>query len=116
GSGLGGLVSWIFCLAASALEYLPSFPTRRSSDLYTIKMSNGTLSVGHISVTITGTNDAPVVAATDVSGAVTELGMPVGNLTDSDTGSAHDCTLVTASSRSASTPSEDELGTLTASV
>ena len=38
-----------------------------------------------INVTITGTNDAPVVAVTDVTGAVTELVTPAGNLTDSGT-------------------------------
>ena len=38
-----------------------------------------------IVVTITGTNDAPVVAAADVTGAVTEQVTPVGNLTDSGT-------------------------------
>ena len=42
-----------------------------------------------VSVTITGTNDAPVVAATDVSGAVTELVTPVGNLTDTGTIALH---------------------------
>jgi hypothetical protein len=36
-------------------------------------------------VTITGTNDVPVVAVTDVTGAVTELVTPVGNLIDSGT-------------------------------
>src|SRR5437764_9966860 len=42
-----------------------------------------------ISVTLTGTNDTPVVASTDVTGAVTELVTPVGNLTDSEIGRAH---------------------------
>ena len=36
-------------------------------------------------MTITGTNDVPVVAVTDVTGAVTELVTPVGNLIDSGT-------------------------------
>ena len=36
-------------------------------------------------MTITGTNDAPVVTAHDLTGAVTELVTPVGDLTDSGT-------------------------------
>src|SRR4051812_46082528 len=65
---------------------------------------------------ITGTNDAPVVASTDVSGAVTELVTPVGNLTDSGTIAFTDVDLTDAHSISAVTPSAGALGTLTASV
>ena len=36
-----------------------------------------------VTVTITGTNDAPVIVAQDLIGAVTEQGTPSGNLTDS---------------------------------
>ncbi len=36
-------------------------------------------------MTITGTNDAPVIGVQDLVGAVTELVTPVGNLTDSGT-------------------------------
>ena len=36
-------------------------------------------------MTITGTNDAPVITAEDLTGAVTELVTPVGNLTDTGT-------------------------------
>src|SRR5437764_559539 len=85
GVGTGGEITWNYSVTAVDIEYLAkdqtklvffkctrdhghvhSFPTRRSSDL-------------------TGTNDTPVVASTDVTGAVTELVTPVGNLTDSGT-------------------------------
>src|SRR5207237_1090413 len=69
-----------------------------------------------VSVDITGTNDAPVVAATDVTGAVTELVTPVGNLTDSGTIGFTDVDLTDAHSISAVTPSAGALGALTASV
>ena len=36
-----------------------------------------------MTVTITGTNDGPVIVAQDLAGAVTEQGAPSGNLTDS---------------------------------
>src|SRR5260221_7394703 len=38
-----------------------------------------------IDVTITGTNDAPVITAQDLIGAVTEQVTPAGNLSDSGT-------------------------------
>src|SRR5207248_472258 len=70
-----------------------------------------------ISVTITGTNDAPVVAATDVTGAVTELVTPVGNLTDTGTIAFTDVDLTDGHSISPTiTASAGALGALTASV
>src|SRR5438445_309502 len=69
-----------------------------------------------VSVTITGTNDAPIVAATDVTGAVTELVTPAGNLTDSGTIAFTDVDLTDVHSISTVTPSAGALGSLTASV
>ena len=61
-------------------------------------------------------NSAPVVANTDVTGAVTELVTPVGNLTDSGTIAFTDADLADIHSVSAVTPSAGALGSLTASV
>ena len=75
-----------------------------------------------VTVTINGVNDAPVgnsapvVAGTDVTGAVTELVTPVGNLTDSGTIAFTDVDLADIHSVSAVAPSSGALGTLTASV
>ncbi|MBZ9886328.1 VCBS domain-containing protein, partial [Mesorhizobium sp. BR1-1-3] len=70
-----------------------------------------------VSVTITGTNDAPVVAATDVTGAVTEQVTPLGNLTDTGTIAFTDVDLTDAHSISPTiTASAGALGALTASV
>jgi VCBS repeat-containing protein len=47
---------------------------------YTIRMSNGTLSVGKLAVVITGTNDGPVaIADTNTSDPITEAGVNPGN-------------------------------------
>ena len=74
-------------------------------------------SIAPSTVTITGTNDAPVVAATDVTGAVTELVTPAGNLTDSGTIAFTDVDLTDAHSIDPTvTASAGALGTLTASV
>ena len=75
-----------------------------------------------VTVTINGVNDAPagnsapVVAGTDVTGAVTELLTAAGNLTDSGTIAFTDVDVADIHSVSAVTPSSGALGTLTASV
>ncbi len=50
---------------------------------YTINDGHGGTSTALVTVTITGTNDVPLVAVSDVTGAVTEMLIPAGNLTDS---------------------------------
>jgi VCBS repeat-containing protein len=70
----------------------------------------------NVVITITGTNDAPVVAAVDVTGAVLEAITPVGNLTDTGTIAFTDVDVSDIHSLSAVTPSGGALGTLTASV
>src|SRR5437660_787119 len=69
-----------------------------------------------VSVTITGTNDAPVVAAVDVTGAVTEQVTPAGNLTYTVTIAFTDVDLPSLPTRRSSDLSGGALGTLTASV
>jgi len=61
-------------------------------------------------------NDAPVVEATDVTGAVTELVTATGNLTDSGTINFSDIDFTDTHSVSTAVPSASALGTLTASV
>jgi VCBS repeat-containing protein len=83
---------------------------------YAIRLANGTLSIAKVTVAITGTNDAPVVEATDVTGGVTELVTPAGNLTDTGTIAFSDVDLTDVHSVGTVTPSLGALGTLTASV
>src|SRR2546423_1030065 len=49
----------------------------------TLFRSNGGLISKQIDVTITGTNDIPIITAEDLVGAVTEQITPAGNLSDS---------------------------------
>jgi hypothetical protein len=72
-------------VSAAAVEYLAKDQTRVESFTITINDQNGSIITKQIDVTITGTNDAPIVAAVDVTGAVTEMITPAGNLTDSGT-------------------------------
>ncbi|SMF47132.1 VCBS domain-containing protein, partial [Pseudogulbenkiania subflava] len=84
---------------------------------YAIRLSNGTLSWATATVQFAGVNDAPVVAATDVTGAVTEQVTPIGNLTDSGTIGFSDVDLSDTHSISPTiTASTGALGSLTASV
>ena len=112
GSGLGGVVTWNYSVAASAVEYLAAGQTKVETFTFTCWTATAAASSRTIDVTITGTNDAPIVAATDVTGAVTELVTPVGNLTDSgtiaftdvDLTDVHSVSAVTASVRGAGQP------------
>src|SRR5438477_305610 len=85
GSGLGGVITSDYSVAASAVEYLAKDQTKVETFTIALDDGNGGTVDRTISVTISGTNDAPVVASTDVTGAVTDVLTPVGNLTDTGT-------------------------------
>src|SRR4051794_27671917 len=57
----------------SALDHIPAGVTVTDHFTYAIRMSNGTLSWATVTVTVTGTNDAPVVSGA-VAGTATEDG------------------------------------------
>ncbi len=116
GSGTGGVVSWNYSVAASAVEYLAAGQTKIETFSFNVLDSQGGSVARTVSVTVTGTNDAPVVAAVDVTGTVTEAITPASNLTDTGTIAFTDADLTDAHSLSAVTPSSGALGTLTASV
>src|SRR5947208_2534697 len=61
--------------------------------MITLDDQNGGLITRQIDVTITGTNDAPVISVEDLVGAVTEQVTPAGNLTSSGTISFSDVDL-----------------------
>ncbi len=83
GSGTGGKLTWTYTVAASAVEYLAAGQTKVESFTINVSDQNGSLVSKQIDVTITGTNDAPIITAEQLTGAVTELVTPVGNLSDS---------------------------------
>ena len=85
GTGSGGQLTWTYTVADAAVEYLAKDQTKVESFTITLDDQNGGLITKQIDVTITGTNDAPVITAQDLIGAVTEQVTPAGNLTDSGT-------------------------------
>ena len=113
-----GTVSWTYTVTAAAVAYLAVGETKVEEFTVTVTDINGAPlnDTATVRVTITGSNDAPIVAATDVTGGVTELVIPVGNLTDFGTIAFSDVDLTDVHSVSAVTASAGTLGSLTASV
>ncbi len=90
-----------------------------TSNTVSVLINNSTFSAyptTTATITINGTNDAPLVDATDVAGSVTELLTPIGNLTDSGTINFTDADLADSHSISSVTPSVGALGTLTPTI
>ncbi|MCK6376914.1 MAG: VCBS domain-containing protein, partial [Zoogloea sp.] len=81
--GQGGEITWQYRVAASAVEYLSAGETKVETFTLSLDDGHGGITSRSVTVTLTGTNDAPVVATVDLTGAITEAGTPVGNLTDS---------------------------------
>src|SRR5207253_1322799 len=99
----------------SAVEYLAKDQTKVESFTITLDDQNGALITKQIDVTITGTNDAPVITAQDLVGAVTEQVTPAGNLSDSGAITFSDVDLTDVHLVSATgTPVGTVLGSLTA--
>ena len=68
-----GTVGWTYSVANSATQYLALGQTATETFTVTIDDGNGGTVDQLVTVTVTGTNDAPTIsAATDASGAVTE--------------------------------------------
>ncbi len=116
GTGSGGVISWNYSVAAAAVEYLAAGETKTESFSFSLSDGQGGVVSRTVDVTITGTNDAPIVAATDVISEVTEDLTPSGNLTDSGTIAFSDVDLADAHSVGEVTPGTGALGTLSASV
>jgi VCBS repeat-containing protein len=115
-TGLGGVVTWNYTVAASAVEYLAKDETKVETFTFNVEDGQGGSVERTVSVTVTGTNDVPVVEATDVTGAVTELVTATGNLTDSGSIAFTDVDLTDVHSVGTVTASSGALGSLTASV
>ncbi|MDO8888327.1 MAG: VCBS domain-containing protein, partial [Hydrogenophaga sp.] len=115
-NGLGGIVTWNYSVAASAVEYLAKDQTKVETFTFSLLDGNGGSVERTVTVTITGTNDLPVVQATDVIGGVTEIVTPAGNLTDTGTIGFTDVDLTDVHTVGSVVASNGALGTLTASV
>src|SRR5206468_218031 len=115
GTGTGGQLTWTYSVPDSAVEYLAKDQTKVESFTITLDDGNGGLINKQIDVTITGTNDAPVITAQDLVGAVTEQVTPAGNLSDSGVITFTDVDLTDVHLVSATgTPVGTTLGSLTA--
>ena len=97
------------------MEYLAKDQIKVESFTITLDDQNGGLITKQIDVTITGTNDIPVITAQDLAGAVTEQVTPAGNLSDSGVITFTDVDLTDVHLVSATgTPIGSVLGSLTA--
>src|SRR5207248_2611338 len=116
-SGTGGVITWNYAVADSALQYLAQGQSK--VETFTISLFDGTWTAPNdATVTITGTNENAVItvaAGDSASGAVTEDAHPLTE-TASGTLSFSDVDLQDTHSVTAVAPSAGALGTLTASV
>ena len=78
GTGTGGQLTWTYTVADSAVEYLAKDQTKVESFTITLDDQNGSVITKQIDVTITGTNDAPVVQLTPT---FTTIDYPATNYT-----------------------------------
>src|SRR5207249_1077047 len=85
GSGLGGVVSWNYSVAASAVEYLGANDTKVETFTCTVDDGHGGTVFCMVRVPPSATLFPYTTLFRSVTGAVTELVTPVGNLTDSGT-------------------------------
>src|SRR5262249_52670349 len=87
-NGASGSVAWAYTVDAGAVEYLAAGEKRIEAFDISVDDGHGGTATKTVVVTVTGTNDAPVVAAVDVDGAVTEtIGKPASGAQFTDNGS-----------------------------
>ena len=81
GTGLGGVVTWNYSVAASAVEYLAASELKVESFTFSVQDSQGNSVSRTVDVTITGTNDAPTLGSV-TNGSIVENAL-VSTTTDS---------------------------------
>ena len=86
-SSTSGSIDWDFAVAAADVDFLAKDQTLTQVYTITISDGNGGSDTQDVTITITGTNDAPVISAVNVAGDVTEKAEPVEGGTLSGTGS-----------------------------
>ncbi|HMM92170.1 VCBS domain-containing protein [Bradyrhizobium sp.] len=112
-----GAVDLSFSAASAAFDYLAKGEVLTLTYTVAIDDGDGGVTSKTFVINITGTNDDPVVASADVTGAVTEQVTPAGNLTDTGTIALADVDLTDTHFISpAITASAGALGTITATV
>ena len=113
GSGAGGALTWTYSVADSTVEFLAAGQTKLEQFTVSVNDGHGGVAQRTVSVTVTGTNDAPVIGTANLTAGLTEMGTPVGNLTASNTIAFGDVDLTDVHTASV-TPTGTTLGTLTA--
>ncbi len=113
-----GAVSWSFTVGNAAIDDLAEGQTLTQTYTLTLSDGEGGSAAQDVTITITGTNDAPVIGVEDLAGGVTE-GNSTSALTDTGTIAFSDVDLTDTHNASAvllSTTHTGQLGSLTASV
>ncbi|WP_027168523.1 VCBS domain-containing protein, partial [Mesorhizobium sp. WSM3224] len=72
GTGSGGLITWTFTASDAALNQLAAGQTVHETYTVTLDDQHGGVITRDVVITITGTNDVPVIGAATLAGAVTE--------------------------------------------
>ena len=115
--------SWTFSVPDADIDYLGKGEVVTQNYTVTVSDGNGGSVAQQVTVTITGTNDAPTIGvATDVSGAVIEIadgatgGENTATLSDSGSFTIADVDLGDVQSVSVTSDTTDYLGTFTPSI
>ena len=108
--------AWTYTLNNAAAQSLAEGETHQDIFKVTVTDDKGAIATQDVVLNIAGSNDAPVITAEDLTGAVTEQVAPGTDLTDSGTISFTDLDLTDTHSISAVTPDAFALGTLSAIV
>ncbi|WP_157237047.1 VCBS domain-containing protein, partial [Endozoicomonas elysicola] len=117
-----GQVDWTFSVPDADIDYLAKDQTLTQTYTVTINDGNGGTVDQQVTVTITGTNDVPTItAATDVTGAVTEIvdggtGENTATLSDSGSFTIADVDLTDVQTVSVTSDTSGYLGTFTPTV
>ncbi|WP_209766606.1 VCBS domain-containing protein [Azospirillum rugosum] len=121
GTGTGGTIAWTYSVDNAAVQFLAAGQTVTETYTLTVSDGKGGEVVRTVAVTITGTNDAPVIGTAKLTGAVTEDAGGGTTLTDTGTIAFTDVDLTDAHNVTAAFVSTNntgsgtgQLGTLTA--
>ncbi len=79
GTGTGGSDAWTFSAQDKSFDYLAAGETLTLT--YTVQVDDGHGGVVSqpVTITVTGTNDTPVITSDAQAGAITELSNPTGS-------------------------------------
>lgn len=112
----GGTVGWTYRVPSSSTQFLAEGQQVTETFDVTVKDAAGATAVQTITVTVTGTNDVPVVSIAPSGASVFEMASPAGDLQTTGTFTFMDVDRLDTHTVSIATPAQGTLGTLSASV